>query len=451
MPNESLDVLIQNVDIVYGDKTVRGDIGIRDGKIVPAIGSAKKVIDGTGLSALPGLLDTHVHIRAPGISHRETFLSGTSAAAAGGITTVLEMPVSRPATSTVELLERRIEAMEKEAVVDVAFYGAAGYDNLADIAPLAKAGVVGFKTFSQRAVPGRENEFRGLTTPDSGDLYQVCEEVAATGKVLAIHAESDPIIDLIQREPRYRKYQGAPYYARPPIVELDAIARAMVIAADCGTRVSFCHTSSPEGVELIRAMRREGQEAYIETCVHYFETSTEDAIRLGPWGRVKPPLREKSGLPRMRRHFAEGHIDMMGSDHAPFTQEEKLAERTPDGLAAMELTLPMLLHRVQTGEFTLQQIAASASERPAKIFGLYPHKGSLRIGSDADIVLVDLKRTYTVDTKNLFMQEKDCARLWQGRETGGTIVRTLVRGQTVYENGRITAEPGWGTWVRSER
>ena len=445
---ELLDTIIQNVDIVYSDLVVRGDLGIRDGKIVPVTGGARKVIDGTGLTALPGLLDTHVHIRAPGISHRETFLSGTSAAAAGGVTTVFEMPVSRPATSTVELLEQRAEVMEKEAVVDVAFYGAAGYDNLADIAPLAKAGVVGFKTFSQKAVPGRENEFHGLTAPDSGTLYRVCEEVAATGKILAIHAESDPLIDLVQSDPRYRKYLCVPYYARPPIVELDAIARAMVIAADCGTRISLCHTSSPAGVELIRGMRREGQEAYIESCVHYFEGSTEDAIRLGPWGKLKPPLRESAGLPRMRRHFAEGHIDMLGSDHAPFTQEEKLAEKTPDGLAAMELTLPMLLYRVKTGEFTLSQIAAYASERPAKIFGLYPHKGSLRPGADADIVLVDCRRGYTVDVTKLFTQAKDCARLYQGRETGGTIVRTLVRGQTVYENGRITAEPGWGTRVR---
>lgn len=150
----------------------------------------------------------------------------------------------------------------------------------------------------------------------------------------------------------------------------------------------------------------------------------------------------------MRRHFAEGHIDMLGSDHAPFTQEEKLAEKTPDGLAAMELTLPMLLYRVKTGEFTLSQIAAYASERPAKIFGLYPRKGSLCPGADADIVLVDCRRGYTVDVTKLFTQAKDCARLYQGRETGGTIVRTLVRGQTVYENSRITAKPGWGIRVR---
>ena len=447
MAEELLDTLIRNVDIVYGDKTVRGNLGIRGGKMVPPVGTARETIDGTGLMALPGLLDTHVHIRAPGISHRETFYSGTCAAAAGGITTVFEMPVSRPATSSVALLEERVKVMEREAVVDVAFYGSAGYDNLEDIVPLAEAGVVGFKTFSQRAVPGRENEFHGLTTPDSGALHRVCREVARTGKILAIHAESDSLIDLIDRDPDYQKYAGAPFYARPEIVELDAIARAMVIGADTGVRISLCHTSSPEGVELIRRMRRPDQEAYIESCVHYMEGSTEDALRLGPWGKLKPPLRAPEGLARMRRHFAEGHIDMLGSDHAPFTREEKLAEKTPDGLAVMELTLPMLLCRLKTGEFLPEQVALSASEWPAKIFGLYPRKGTLRAGADADVVLVDLNRPGRVQVENLFTQAKDSARLYQGRETGGTIVRTIVRGKTVYQDGRITAERGWGTRV----
>lgn len=447
MAAEMLDTLIKNVEIVSSSGVTRGDIGIRDGKIVKPEGSAKEVIDGTGLTALPGLLDTHVHIRAPGISHRETFYSGTCAAAAGGITTVLEMPVSRPATSTVQLLEERVAVMEQEAVVDVAFYGAAGYDNVEDIVPLAQAGVVGFKTFSQRAVAGREDEFRGLTTPDSGDLYRVCEEIAKTGKILAVHAESDPLIDRIVKDPHYAKYVAAPDYARPPIVELDAIARAIVIAADTGARISICHTSCAEAVELIMRMRRPDREVYIESCVHYFEGSTEDALRLGPWGKLKPPLRAPENLPKMRCHFSMGHIDMLGSDHAPFTREEKLAEKTPDGLSGMELTLPMLLSRVKTGEFRLEQIAAYASESPARIFGLYPQKGTLSIGADADVVLVDLNRTYTIDVEKLFTQAKDSARLYQGREAGGTIVRTMVRGKTVYENGSITAQPGWGTRI----
>lgn len=447
MAEELLDTLIRNVDIVYGDRTVHGDLGIRDGKIAPPSKEAREVIDGTGLTALPGLLDTHVHIRAPGISHRETFYSGTCAAAAGGITTVFEMPVSRPATSSVALLRERVAAMEREAVVDVAFYGAAGYDNLEDIVPLAEAGVVGFKTFSQRAVPGREIEFRGLTAPDSGALHRVCVEVAKTGKILAIHAESDPLIELVETDLLYQRYLGPPHYARPEIVELDAIARAMVIGADTGARISLCHTSSPEGVELIRRMRRPDQEAYIESGVHYMEGSTEDALRLGPWGKLKPPLRAPEGLERMRRHFAEGHIDMLGSDHAPFTREEKLAEKTPDGLALIELTLSMLLYRVRTGEIPIEQVALSGSEWPARIFGLYPRKGSLRVGADADVVLVDWSRTGRVHVEDLFTQAKDCARLYQGRETGGTIVRTMVRGRTVYQDGRITAQPGWGVRV----
>ena len=233
-----------------------------------------------------------------------------------------------------------------------------------------------------------------------------------------------------------------------PIVEMDAIARAIVIAADTGARVSICHTSNPKAVNLILGMRAPGQEVYIESCVHYFEGSEDDALRLGPWGKLKPPLRKAEELPEMRRHFAQGHIDMLGSDHAPFTREEKMAENTPDGLAGIELTLPMLLHRVKTGEFRPEQIAAYASERPAKIWGLYPQKGTLNIGSDADVVLVDMAQPHLIDTDKLHTQAKDCARLYQGRESGGTIIRTMVRGRTIYENGVIVAEPGWGTQVR---
>jgi dihydropyrimidinase/allantoinase len=444
---EDLDLLIKNVNIVRSGGIKVGDIGIKDGKIVSPLATAKRLINASGLYALPGLIDTHMHIRAPGINHRETFFSGTSAAAAGGITTIFEMPVSKPATHNAELLQQRIEVAAQEAVVDFTFYGAAGYDNVEEIASLAKAGVIGFKTFSQRAVPGREKEFTGLTTPTSGDLYKVCDEVAKTGLILAVHAESDPLIELFMKDERYRKYAGAPYYARPQIVEIDAIARAIVIGKETGARLSMCHVSNPEGVELIHRMRACGQEVYIESCLHYFEGSEDDVIRLGVWAKLKPPLRKKEELPRMRRLFRDGYIDMLGSDHAPFTREEKLAPGMPDGLAAVEMTLPILLKRVKTGEFTLERIAECASERPAKIFGIYPRKGNLDVGADADIVLVDMDRSHTVNVENCFTMAKDSVRLYEGCETGGEIIMTIVRGLPVLENGKITAKPGWGKWI----
>lgn len=443
-----VDLLIKNVDAVFPDGVRRGDIAVRGGKIVPAEGEAREVIDGTGLTAFPGLLDTHMHIRAPGISHRETFYTGTAAAAAGGITTVFEMPVSRPATSNVALLEERIRDMEAKAIVDVAFYGSAGYDNVKEIKPLAEAGVIGFKTFSQRAVKGRENEFVGLTCPTSGELYRVCDEIAQTGKLFAIHAESDPIIDLVNSDPRYERWTQPPYYARPKIVEMDAIARAIVIALDTGTRISLCHVSNPDAVELILRMRAPGQEVYVETCLHYLECSQDDTLRTGVWGKMKPPLREAEGLPRMRAHFAAGHIDMLGSDHAPFTREEKLKPAMPDGIAAVEMTLPMLLCSYKRGEIRLEDIAAYAAQRPAELFGIGDRKGSLKTGADGDIVLVDLNKTYTVELNKLQTMAKECVALYEGRETGGTIVRTIVRGKTVYQDGAVTAEPGWGTWIK---
>ena len=451
MSNWGADLRIRNVDIVSAEGIRHGDICVRDGKIIPDCSNPKEEIDGTGLTAFPGLLDTHMHVRAPGISHRETFYTGTAAAAAGGVTTIFEMPVSRPATSNVELLKERIAEMEQKAVVDTAFYGAAGFDNVEDIIPLADYGVIGFKTFSQRAVKGRENEFHGLCCRDSGDLYKVCAEVAKTGKLIAIHAESDPLIDLIMEDPEFAWMKEGPYYARPKIVELDAIARAIVIGRDTGCRISLCHCSSVDAVELAMRMRDGKQECYIETCLHYMECSQDDTMRIGPCGKRKPPLREAEGLPVMRRHFANGDIDMLGSDHAPFTAEEKQKVPSPDGIACVEMTLPMLLLGYKRGEFRLEDIANYASKRPCTIFGLDDRKGSLEAGKDADIVLVDLNKTYKVELDKLQTMAKACAKLYEGRETGGTVVRTIVRGKTVYLNGEITAEPGWGTWIRPKQ
>lgn len=442
------DFLFRNISVVRSSGITVEDVAVKEGKIVSVTSSeANRVIDGRGLYLLPGLIDTHMHIRAPAFEYREDFTTGTAAAAAGGITTIFEMPVSNPPTYNVEVLKERVRAAQKNALVDFAFYGGAGYDNLDDIVPLARAGVIGFKTFTQRAVKGREKEFTGMTAPTSGALYKVFFEVAKTGRILAIHAETDSLIDLFTGEAGYGEYAACPHYGRPPVVELEAIARSIALAGVTHTRISLCHVSSPEGIELIRRMRGTDQEVHIESCLHYLEGSEDDVRRLGVYAKIKPPLRSAQGLPHMRRLFEEGRIDFLGSDHAPFSSEEKASPSMPDGIAAVEATLPILLWRVFTKEISLTRIAEICSERPAKAFGIFPRKGRIAVGADADLVVADLAKQPVVTLDKPKTRARDCMRLYEGRKAGGEVIMTMVRGRVVLEKGEIMAEPGYGRLV----
>jgi allantoinase len=451
------DIIFSGVKVVNASRVFVADVGIKNGKISaffqPGLRrDAGESIEGKDLYLLPGLIETHLHTRVPAFSYREDFLTGTAAAAAGGITTVLEMPVSKPPTYCTNVLEERVNYAKRDALVDFGFYGAAGEDNLEHIVPLASAGVIGFKTFTQRSPPGREKEFIGLCAKTSASLYRVFREIASTGLISAIHAEEDTLISLFREE---SSGAGLEAYARtrPPLVELEAVARSLVLSRAAGVRLAVCHVSTPEAVQLIGNARSSGQEVYIETCPHYFLCSYEDSAKLGPFAKMKPPLRSREIATRLLQMYAEGRIDYIGSDHAPFTEKEKVAYRedlfmAPDGIAAMELTLPLLLAQVRKGRLRIEDIVRTCSEQPSKIFGLYPRKGVIALGSDADVVLIDLNHTSSVRVDQLKTKAKACARLYENRETGGKILLTMVRGRTVMKNGEILGTAGWGQWIR---
>ncbi|TWH47924.1 dihydroorotase family protein [Sporomusa sp. KB1] len=448
--DKKMDVVLQNVQVVGVTGIAAKNVGVADGRIAVIAEpsshlSGERLIEGKGLFLLPGLIDTHMHVRGPAFSQREDFFSGTAAAAAGGITTVLEMPVSKPPTYSVEVLQNRLACAGRQALVDFAFYGAAGKDNVQEIAALAKAGVIGFKTFTQSAPAGREQEFRGLCAPSSADLYEVFAEIGKTGLIAAVHAEEDSLIGYFAGK------DDDPYsFGRPPVVELEAVARSLVLARTAGARLAICHTSLPESVELVDSARGLGQEVYMETCLHYLVASHEEVKKVGPFAKIKPPLRDKERAAKLYQMYCRGKLDYLGSDHAPFTKEEKLAERTPDGLAATELTLPLLLARVKKGEVTLERIVETCCHNPARVFGLYPRKGAIAVGADADLVLLDLSKSTQVRLDCLKTRAKACATIYEGWETGGEIVLTMVRGQAVIERGEITGKPGWGQFIRPE-
>lgn len=438
----TVDLLIRGGTVVGPSGAQPLDIGISGGRIAclaaPGQGpAAATAVDAGGLHVLPGLIDTHVHIREPGSNEREDFSSGTAAAAAGGITTILEMPISIPPVYNAEILRRRVEIAESKALVDFGLYGGAGPDNLDDIALLAEAGAVAFKTFRTAPAAGREHEFRGISCPDDGDMLRVFERVAATGLPAAIHAEHQPLVRLLPE--------------RPEIAEVASVAVNLELARAAGARLQIAHTSAPRALELLHQARAGGQAVTVETCPHYLVLTDADFARHGPYARIQPPLRSAASQEQLWQHLLAGDVDVIGTDHAPYRVDEKEpfwndVGRAAAGAPGLEAMLPLLL--AERERLDLPRLVRLLSENAARIFGLYPRKGCLLPGADADLVLCDLRQPGTIQTAEWLSKARVTARLYEGRATGGRVCTTLVRGRVVFADGRIVAPAGWGRFVK---
>jgi dihydropyrimidinase/allantoinase len=404
---------------------------------------------------LPGTIDPHVHIRAPGHEERETFESGTKDAASGGVTTVIEMPISTPPPHSPEIVERRMNVAKKEAIVDIAFFGAAGTDCMEDIIPCAKSGIVAFKTFLHEAPPGRKEEFIGLTAPNTGDQYELMERVAQTGIILATHAENN---DMINRNIARLRSEGktSPLYhgrSRPPVVEIETAAKILLFAEKIGTKVEICHISTPEVVELVNRAKSKGVYVVAETCPHYLFLNENVLEKVGVFAKCNPPLRSEEERQGMWEFVNNGSIDIIGSDHGPFTKEEK--ERgsediftPPAGFPGLSTRLPLLFTAVKEGKIRLDKMVELICENPAKIFGLYPQKGTITVGSDADFVIFNPDKKDITSKNKMFTKCRDSALVYDGWEVYGKPEKTIVRGNVVFDNGKITVSPGYGEIIK---
>lgn len=454
-----VDLVITGGTVVTTSGRDHLGIAIDGGQIVAlardeALPAAREYIDATGLHVLPGIIDPHVHVRDPGKIEREDFRTATAAAAAGGITTIFEMPIAMPPVNSAQNLRDRIEVVQPKALVDFAFYGGAAGDNLDHIEAMAEAGVIAFKTFRTAPPAGREKEFIGLSCPDPGDFLRALERVAATGRVAAVHAEEEQILRRIAKDMQAAGDSGPLSHARsrPSVVEEASVAQSLALARAAGARIHFVHCSSPYSLDLIRHARAEGLQATAETCPPYLFLTEADLERHGPFAKTNPPLRPADVVEVMWERVTRGDVDVIGTDHSPFLIEEKepywqdMWQAAPGG-PGLEVLVPLLLTAVNQGRITLERMLALTSEHPARIFGLYPRKGTIRVGSDGDLVLADLKREGKIDTRTWHSKSKGTARVWEGLPTRGAVVATLVRGKVVARENQIIAEPGWGQFV----
>jgi dihydroorotase len=438
------DLLIRGGKVVSADAMFDADVAIKDGVIV-AVGAqgtlpaARETLDAAGLHVLPGAIDVHVHFREPGYTHKEDFGTGTAAAACGGVTTVFEMPNVSPPTATRAALAEKLKLASEKAHVDFGLYGLLAEDNLGELEALAEGGAIGFKCYMG-------NTFGHLPSPSTGAMLEGFEIVARTGKRISLHAETASIN--MRREERLRASGRvdplAHLAARPAVVAIEAVSRAAVLAEWTGARIHILHISSAEELRPLREAKARGVDITGETCPHYLLLDTDDYARVGSIVRVNPPVREPRNKEPLWAGIADGTIDMIATDHAPHTREEKIKNDiwTADcGFPGVEVQMPLMLTQVNAGRLTITDYVRLSAFNPAKIWGLFPRKGAIQPGADADIAIVDLGRSATIDDAKLHSRSRTTP--WNGHAIKGVPIHTLVRGRFVMKD-RVLDESARG-------
>ncbi len=451
---------IINGKIIVGDEKVAADLVVEDGVIAeirrPGFGRKRgQIINAEKQLILPGAIDIHFHCRAPAYPARGDFASESRAAAAGGVTTLFEMPISKPGAATFEVFENRRQLGEQNIYVNFGLYAAPALLDAAEIEKMASAGAIGFKTFMTAAPEGRGDEFNGLCATTDDALYQVLELLKPYKQPAVFHSESNQL-----RKWYENLYAGVNPFppenhalTRPPIVEGVAVAKLIAMVMDTGRAAHVAHLSSEIGLELIRDAQRRHLPVTAETCPHYLLFSSDALIEARSFARINPPLRGDSDRHALWSGLEDETISILASDHSPFTVAEKQAaweniRLAPPGIPSVDILYPLVLHMALSGSFSLAHAIELISTGPAKMFNLYPKKGVIQVGSDADLVLFDPKSVTPVDSKNWKSRAAAVDRLYTGMQLRGRLCQTIVGGNVVYREGDIVGERGGGRFVR---
>jgi allantoinase len=446
----SYDLWISNALVVEERGQWRGSIAVRGGKVAalvagPPDAPALATVDAGGRPVLPGLVDPHVHFNEPGRAEWEGFEHGSRGAAAGGITTVIDMPLnSSPAAVDGPTLRAKRVALEGRSLVDYALWGGLVDDNTAHLAEQDAEGAVAYKAFMS------SSGIDDFASVSDGVLLEGLRHAARAGKLVAVHAENDAITARLAAQLRAegRADRRAWLEARPPVAELEAIGRAVMLAEAAGARLHIVHVSTPEGVDLVQAARQRGLPVSCETCPHYLTLDEDDFEAIGPAAKCAPPLRPRAAVEGLWRRVLAGQVDLIASDHSPCPTADK---RRGDqdiwaawgGISGVQVLLPLLLEEgVRRRGLALSDLARLTSAAPARLFGLYPAKGALQPGSDADCVILDPDEEWTIRADDLHARHRHSP--FDGRRVRGRVRTTILRGQVIYDQGAVTGAPGYG-------
>ncbi len=392
---------------------------------------------------MPGLVDTHVHINEPGRTEWEGFQSATRAAAAGGVTTIVEMPLnSIPPTTTLDNFQEKLAAADGQCSVDVGFWGGVVPGNVHELSRLYDAGVLGFKCF---LIHSGVDEFPNVT---ENDLREAMPELARLGAVLIVHAEVPEAIDEALKEsdgvqPEPRKYSTF-LSSRPRKAEDMAVELMIRLSREMGTRVHIVHHSSSDALPALRQARSEGVPITIETCPHYLCFAAEDIPDGATEFKCCPPVRERENREKLWRALDEGVIEMVVSDHSPCPPVMKCLAtgnfmEAWGGISSLQLRLPIMWTLGNERGYTINHLAEWLCQAPAKLVGLDKRKGMIAAGFDADLVVWNPQATFRVEPSMLHHRHK--VTPYAGQTLSGVVETTYLRGRKVYDRGQFSEKP----------
>ncbi|WP_328391915.1 allantoinase AllB [Nocardia sp. NBC_00416] len=434
------DFVVTGATVVSHDGRRRQDIAVRDGRILAVgaglAGDEIPTVDAAGLLVLPGLVDMHVHLREPGMTEKEDFASGTRAAAAGGVTTIVDMPNTKPPVATAERYRQKLELVRNKAYVDFGLYGMLDHDNADEIAGMAELGAMGFKLFMGQTTGDNR-------CPNDAAIFRGLEAAAAADLVVGVHAENDHLLRMFGDRLRAsgRTDPRAHLEGRPAFVEVEAVTRIITMATEAGTKLHIHHLSTAVGLQRVMDLRAQGHRVTVEALVaHLFLDETAYDTH-GNLVKLNPPIRPATDVDALWAGISRGDVDIIATDHAPHTvaeQAETDVWQAYGGFIGVETMLPLLLTAAARGKLTLEDIVRLCSYRPAQRWSIGT-KGQIAPGFDADFVLVDPTAETTLDAAAL--HSKHNVTPYHGWPLTGSVLATYLRGQLVYEKGEIVGEP----------
>lgn len=439
------DLIIKNGNIVSEHSVKKGDIGILNGKIVevsPKIdetATTNEIINAEELYILPGLIDIHVHLNEPGRTKWEGIYTGSCSLAAGGVTTFFDMPLnSDPPLIYPDQFKVKEDLAREKSIIDFGILGGVVPENLNYLKDLKECGVIGFKGFMSNS---GIKEFNYL---DDNSLFEGLKKVSKLHSIVMLHAESEVITSHLASEAISEGRITAEDYAasRPIVSEIEAVDRAMCMAEVANCKIHIAHASNSEVVERVKLAKDRGVDVTLETCPHYLSLTVEDIVTQGAIAKCSPPLRKRDDVDQLWKALINGDIDIISSDHSPSSPDLKDMSDGKNifsvwgGISSAQSTLNVLLEEGYWKRgVSLELVSKLTSANPARRFGIYPRKGTISVGSDADLAIIDLNQSFILKKEDLLY--KHPVSPFIGKKFRGKVVYTVSRGHKVFEKGKI--------------